>query len=240
MASVEETNENTTPAQLLKQLSQTPYACSSLSPPLSARTGNVVYRGSLAQPLHTHDGSTENTIIVKNTVDSAPVIFDEILLKSLADDSPLTIAANVKAPRLHMYDPDTKTQVLEDFCDTVPLRMALFSANPPHLLPALGRDLGLWLRSFHTWASAPERAVMRAQMWRNDDMRKTKYGFTYGSVPNILKEFPALLEGHRKTLDAMQDAIAKEYERPSTDEGNDYGLLHADFWSGKYVGKQSF
>jgi hypothetical protein len=141
-------------------------------------------------------------------------------------------------PRLYLYDQETNTQVLEDFSNADGFRAMLFSANAHNLLPspstaAIGRHLGVWLRCFHARASAPEQAALRAQMWQNDHMRKIKYLFTYDNVLKVLENFPELLEGHEKTLGAIRDVVAKEFERPSTEEGCGYGLIHGDFWSGK-------
>ncbi|KAH8757152.1 kinase-like domain-containing protein [Hyaloscypha sp. PMI_1271] len=108
------------------------------------------------------------------------------------------------------------------------------TVKPPrlYLTATIGRHLGFWLRSFHVWSSAPEQAALRAQMWQNDPMRKTKYLFTYDSVLKVLENYPELMDGHEKTLDTIRDVIAKEFERPSTEDGDGYGLLHGDFWSG--------
>jgi hypothetical protein len=238
MAPLEPAGEHAISTKLLQQLSRTPYACSSLSPPLSSRPGNCVYRGILAQPIRTQDGATAKSIIIKHSTDSVPRIFEEFLLNSLAKYSPSTTIATVKPPRLYLYDRETNTQVLEDFSNTNGFRAMLFSADAHNLFPSsstatIGRYLGVWLRSFHTWASAPEQAALRAQMWQNDPMRKIKYLFTYDTVLKVLGNYPELLEGHEKTLGTIRDAIAKEFERPSTEEGDGYGLLHGDFWSGK-------
>ncbi|KAE9371768.1 hypothetical protein N431DRAFT_410770 [Stipitochalara longipes BDJ] len=240
MAPLEPAEEDTIATQLLQQLSGTLYACSSLSPPLSSRPGNFVYRGILAQPIPTQGGATAKSIIIKHYTESTPKIFEELLLNSLASHSPSTTTATIKPPRLYLYNRETNTQVLEDFSNTDDFRAMLFSADAHNLLPppstaSIGRHLGVWLRSFHTWASAPEQAALRAQMWRNDSMRKTKYIFTYDSVLKILQNYPELLEGHEETLTAIQDVITKEFERPSTEEGDGYGLLYGDFWSGNIL-----
>jgi hypothetical protein len=238
MALLEPAEEDAIPMQLLQQLSRTPYVCSSLSSPLSSRPGNLVYRGILAQPIRTQDGATVQTIIIKHSTDSVPKIFEELLLNALANYLPPTTTATVKPPRLYLYDQETNTQVLEDFSNADGFRTMLFSANAHNLLPspstaAIGRHLGVWLRCFHAWASAPEQAALRAQMWQNDHMRKIKYLFTYDNVLKVLQNFPELLEGHEKTLGTIRDVVAKEFERPSTEEGGGYGLIHGDFWSGK-------
>jgi hypothetical protein len=238
MATLEPAVDDAIHTKLLQQLSRTPYACSSLSPPLSSRPGNVVYRGILAQTIRAQDGVIAKSIIIKHSSDCAPKIFEELLLNSLASFSPSTTIATVKAPRLYLYDRETNIQVLEDFSNADGFRAMLFSADAQRLLPApstaaIGRNLGIWLRSFHTWASAPEQAALREQMWQNDSIRKTKYLFTYDSAFKVLENHPGLLEGHEKTLNTIRCVLAKEFEMPSTEDGDGYGLLHGDFWSGK-------
>jgi len=238
MVLLEPTEEEVISTQLLKQLSETPYACCSHLQPLSSRPGNYVYRGILARPIHIPNGAKATSIIIKHSTDSVPKTFEELLLNSLANDSPSTNIATVKSPRLYMYDVEANIQILEDFPNTNGFRAMLFSIDSDKLLPspsttAIGHRLGLWLRSFHIWASSLEQAGLRAQMWQNDPMRKVKYNFTYDTVLKVLGNYPEILKGYEKTLENIQDVIAKEFEMPSTGEGDGYGLLHGDFWSGK-------
>jgi len=238
MAPLEPAEEDAIPMQLLQQLSRTAYVCSSLSSPLSSRPGNFVYRGILAQPIRTPDGARVQSIIIKHSTDSMPKIFEGLLLHALASYLPPATTATVKPPRLYLYDRETNIQVLEDFSNADGFMAMLSCADAHNLLPSpstaiIGRHLGFWLRSFHVWSSAPEQAALRAQMWQNDPVRKTKYLFTYDSVLKVLENYLELMDGHEKTLDTIRDVIAKEFERPSTEEGDGYGLLHGDFWSGK-------
>lgn len=162
------------------------------------------------------------------------------MLNSIAHFSPLTDPSiQIKVPRLHLLDQASSIQILEDFVDTTGLKSMLLSAEGSNLLPssleAIGFALGSWVQAFHMWAVAPEQAALRAQMWQNDPMRKTKYLFTYHAFLKVLETHPEVLEGHRDILEKIRDTISKEYERPSTEEDEDLGLIHGDFWSGKYV-----
>jgi hypothetical protein len=264
-------NENDTIASnLLQQLSQTPYACSSLSQPLSSRDGNLVYRGVLATPLHIGQGAAVKSVIIKSstTTDSSEhknKIFEEVLLNALTltDLSPSTSTPDsggvvVRTPCLYIYDPERNTQIIEDFVDTTDLKAILFSPNAQDLLSpsspgrhssnsSVGYSLGSWLRAFHTWSSTsagPEMASLRAQMWRNDWVRKFKYRYTYDSVLRVLGTYPEiLLRGFEGTLEDFRDGIAEEVGRasPSSIEGEEergreeYGIIHGDFWMGKYA-----
>lgn len=214
MSSVNPAVDDTITTELLQQLLHTPYACLSLSPPLSSRPGNFVYRGILARPIHAQDGTMARSIIVKHCADRVPKIFEELLLHLLANFSISTTITTVRTPRLFLYDRETNTQVLEDFSNTYGFKTMFSSLDPQNYVPSLraatiGRQLGFWLRSFHTWSSAPEQAALRAQMWRNDSMRKTKHVFTYDGVIRVIKNFPELSKDHEKSLVTISNELAK-------------------------------
>ncbi|KAL2075203.1 hypothetical protein VTL71DRAFT_145 [Oculimacula yallundae] len=230
--------ENGIPEQLLQKLSETSLACSSLSSVSDNRTGNYVYRGHLIRPIANPDQRWASSIIIKHSTDSIPKVFEELLLNLLAS-SP-TSTSTVKTPRLYLYDRETNTQVLEDFADTNGLRAMLFSPDAHKLFPSsslftIGRHMGLWLRSFHDWADAPEQASLRAEMWCTDALRKQKYEFTHGSISGILEQFPSLTEDYEKTLDVIRGFYATDFKRPFTEEGDGYGLIHGDLWSGNVL-----
>ncbi|KAH8904933.1 hypothetical protein BR93DRAFT_881392 [Coniochaeta sp. PMI_546] len=226
--------------KVLEQLSRTPYACSSLSQ-LSTRPGNYVYRGMLLQP--TLGSNSAETVIIKHTTnpDTPYQGFEKSLLNSLAKISPVTASsAVIQTPRLYLFSQETNIQVLEDFTNTDSLRAFLFSPATDLSLPqsspaAIGRSLGLWLRSFHTWASAPEQSPLQEQMWQHDPMRKVKYDYTYGSFVEVLGHYPELLRDHENALTSVQDAIAKELDKPSTERDEGWGIIHGDFWSGNIL-----
>lgn len=266
MTNMTRDENDTIASNLLQQLSQTPYACSSLSQPLSSRDGNLVYRDVLATPLQDGTAMVKSVIIKHSTTtdSSEPKnkIFEEVLLNALtlARFSPSTDSSIVvvRTPRLYLYDPETNMQIIEDFVNTTDLKTILFSPNAQELLlssspghdsssSSVGYNLGFWLRAFHTWSSTsagPETASLRAQMWRNDSMRKFKYRYTYDSVLRVLGKYPEiLLKGFEGTLEDFRDGIAEEFGRasPSFIEGEkergkeEYGLTHGDFWMGKYA-----
>jgi hypothetical protein len=146
----------------------------------------------------------------------------------------------IKAPHLLPYDQDANTQILEDFTDTTGFKAMLFSSNSAILIPPssredVGRHLGSWLRHFHSWTSAPEQAALRALIPQDDPMRKLKRSYTYDCFLEILKNFPEILDGHQKTLENIREVMVKEFEKPPTEEEPNWGIIHGDFWSGKYV-----
>ncbi|PMD41903.1 hypothetical protein L207DRAFT_511661 [Hyaloscypha variabilis F] len=253
MAQLQQAENDAMPVQILQQLSQTPYACTSVTQQ-STRPGNFVYRGVLAQPLTLQNGGRASSIIIKHSTDLAATyrdspldikrcIFEESLFNSVADFSPPTTTTTViKAPRLHLYNRQTSssTQVLEDFSNTTGFKAMLFSPNADSLLPqssrtTIGRNLGSWLRSFHTWASAPERAALRAQLPQDDPMRKLKRLLTYDGFLRALENYPELLEGHKETLETIRDVMIKEFEKLPTEGDENLGLIHGDFWSGNIL-----
>ena len=70
MPPLDQAEEDALSTRVLQELSETPYACSSLTQ-LTGGTANFVYRGTLAQPLPTLNGSTAKSIIVKHSTDFA-------------------------------------------------------------------------------------------------------------------------------------------------------------------------
>ncbi|KAF3017071.1 hypothetical protein E8E14_006232 [Neopestalotiopsis sp. 37M] len=236
MASPQNNEDNV----VLQRLSQTRYACSSLST-LATRPANFVYRGVLIEPLPAKDGSAATSVIVKHSTDPVHTEFDELLLSSLANLTPPQVTTDtvvVKAPRLYYFDRESNTQVLEDFADAGGFRPILFSPNAGTLRPQpieIGHHLGSWLRSFHEWALEPRQAALRAQLGQKDPVRKLKRSVTFDVFLTVLEGFPGLLNGHQETLQVVQEAMTKEFLKPAMDEDEGWGLVHGDLWSGNIV-----
>lgn len=150
-------------------------------------------------------------------------------------------STSVKTPRLYMFDGETNIQVLEDVIDSVDLKSILVSPEANHLLTrplatSIGHDVGTWLRSFHDQCLAPAQADLRAEIGRNEPMRRLKYLITYDSFIEVLENFPEVLERCRTTLEDVKDMATREFEKRVTepDEGRgDWGVIHGDFWTGK-------
>ncbi|KAH8645398.1 kinase-like domain-containing protein [Xylariales sp. PMI_506] len=249
MAPLEQADKDAITAHVLQQLSQTQYACSTLDL-LGSRDENSVYRGVLTQPITTAAGATEASIIVKHSTDFAVIdrdlpleqVFTASVMNAIAEFSAPTATETtiIKAPRLYLFNREANIQVLEDFTETKGFKLTLFSPNAAELLPpsspaAIGHQLGSWLRSFHTWASAPDRAALRAQIGQSEPFRKLKYQYTFDGFLKVLSNYPELLEGHEKVLESIQDAAAKEFEKLPTEGDENWGLIHGDFWSGNIL-----
>lgn len=145
----------------------------------------------------------------------------------------------IKTPRLYLFNRQTNTQLIEDLVETDDLKSVFFLPNvAERLTPSnasnIGQYLGSWLRSFHTWASDPERAAVRASIGENRPMRDLKRMMTYDCFINVLKNYPELLVGHEEQLKPIATTMGKEFEKLPGDEPEDrLGLIHGDFWSGK-------
>jgi hypothetical protein len=125
------------------------------------------------------------------------------MLSALSNFSPTTTTAVVKAPRLYLFNRETNTQVQEDFPDMVDFKAVLLSrphgSTPTQLVPtSIGRSLGSWLRSFHTWSSAPTQASLRVEIGKNGPMRALKYRGPTEGLSRYLGSFPGFWKATRR------------------------------------------
>jgi ATP-dependent helicase/DNAse subunit B len=147
-------------------------------------------------------------------------------------------ASIVKVPRLYLFNRETNTQVIEDVAGVVDLKTVFMSPTANDVLSqslatSIGRALGSWLRSYHSWTSSPSQAY-RAEIGDNEAMRKLKYLITYDSFIKVLEQFPDVLGDHKKTLEDVKDIATKGFEKTASDEhGEEWGIIHGDFWTGK-------
>lgn len=146
---------------------------------------------------------------------------------------------SVKTPHLYLFNPEMNIQVIEDFQDTLDLETMLVTLHETKIpsqsiVKSVNRALGAWLRSFHTWTSAPQQSGLRSEVWKNEPMRKLKLRITYDVFLKVVENFPDILESHQETLEEVREMGVKEFERePSEDADEDWGIIHGDFWSGK-------
>jgi hypothetical protein len=94
MAPLNQAEEDAIAASIVQELSETPYACTSLTQ-LTGGTANFVYRGFLAQPLPADDGSTAKSVIIKHSTDFV----------AINRDFPLDVTRCVIMPSLPLHDP---------------------------------------------------------------------------------------------------------------------------------------
>ncbi|KAH6681391.1 kinase-like domain-containing protein [Halenospora varia] len=260
MPPLEQSEKDELLAHILRELSKTPYACDSLIQ-LTNGTTNFVFRGTLTQPLHLHlpNGLEEetataieatNTVIVKHSTEFAAVnkalpidvsrcVVEESMLNALGSfHNTLT---TVKVPHLYLFNKETNTQVLEDIPGVVDMKTILMSPTANDVLShslasSIGRTLGSWLRSYHSWASSPSQAALRTEIGDNEPMRKLKYHISYDTFINVLEQFPDVLGDYKKTLEDVKGIATKEFEKtPSDEEGEEWGIIHGDFWTGNIL-----
>ncbi len=147
----------------------------------------------------------------------------------------------VKAPHLYLFNRETNTQVLEDFPGAIDLKTVLVSTAATDTLSqpiatSIGRALGSWLRSFHSWASAPSQEGLRREIWENEPMRQLKYQISYDCFIEVVEGFPEILGDGKKVLEEVKEMAAREFQNRAGDggtKGEEWGIIHGDFWSGK-------
>lgn len=157
---------------------------------------------------------------------------------SALNDFPYTASA-VKVPHLYLFNRETNTQVLQDILGVVDLKTALVSPTTKDVLSrslatSIGRALGSWLYAYHSWTSESAQAALRAELGGNEPMRQLKYLISYDTFIKVLEQFPDVLEGHQKILEDVKAMATEEFEKTHSDEqGDEWGIIHGDFWSGK-------
>ncbi|OKL63122.1 hypothetical protein UA08_01252 [Talaromyces atroroseus] len=234
--------------ELTRELSHTPYVCSSLTH-LSGGTANFLFRGILACPLD--DGA--QTVVVKHSkefvaanrnfaLEVSRCAFEETMLNAL-DSLPNTTTGkiSVRTPHLYHFDQKQNTQILEDLADTIDLKTVLVSPEAGIVLPqststAIGRAVGAWLRAFHSWTAQPAQANLHKEMAVNEPMRKLRYQISYGAFADVVQKFPDIWVEYGSILNQVQEMAAQEYSQSICDQGvEDWGIIHADFWAGNVL-----
>jgi hypothetical protein len=166
-----------------------------------------------------------------------PQLAEESMLNALNDFRVPETENNisVKSPHLFHFNRKTNTQIMEDLPNALDLKTFLQSPAASELsqssATAIGRSIGQWLASFHTWASAPERASLVAEIEKNHLMKELKYQVNYEILMRTIDDFPEVLEGSREVFEKVRDNAKKELGRKK--DGEDFGLIHGDFWTGK-------
>lgn len=148
---------------------------------------------------------------------------------------------SLRTPHLYKLNLKTHTQILEDLSDSIDMRTVLKSSTSSTDLPQpisinIGRALGVWLRKFHSWASAPAQANLQKEIGENEPMRKIRYAISYGAFIDIVQKFPEVWErqGYSEALEEVKIMATVEYAKSTEDtSGTNWGIIHADFWSGK-------
>ncbi|KAK0644038.1 kinase-like domain-containing protein [Cercophora newfieldiana] len=236
MARLDEVELVSLSAQVLRHLAGSPYECSSLAL-LGGGSANFVYRGALVSPLP----SGAETVIVKHTTGFLACSLDFKIDVSRCDVEAIMLDAveglPFKTPRLLFFDRENKTQVHEDFPAARTLEPLLVSPKTSRTLAtAIGRDLGVCLRSFHDWASGPVGSNLAGDIECNEPMRQLKFQTTYKTFIGVLERFPGVVDGYREVLEEVQAMAVEEFARqPSAEDGPSWGVVHGDYWAGNIL-----
>ncbi|EIT80308.1 kinase-like domain-containing protein [Aspergillus flavus] len=239
------------PETILSELSTTPYVCSSVEQ-LSGGTANFVFRGTLLRPRQ--DGTT--TVVIKHTEDyiasnrefklsAQRCLIEKSILTSLnnfpsskiTNDEDATSQFTAKTPHIYSFNPLTHTQVMEDLPDSVDLKSFFVSPSSARTVPrewavSLGRALGHWLSSFHSWAKEPAQADVALELEQNHFFRDLKFSINYDNLINMVSKYPEILEGSRAVFEKVRDMAKSESGRK---DGEGFGVIHGDFWSGNII-----
>lgn len=148
----------------------------------------------------------------------------------------------VLTPRSLLYLPSPRIQIIED------LHSALDCANllrphsdgiPLSLWSDVGFALGEWLRALHRWTQEPEQGHLRSTMEGNKASRDLKWQTTYGTIVDIARTFPIITEEGLDVLKEVREKAEREQEdaaqRAVNEDTESYGIIHSDFWTGKYA-----
>ncbi|KAJ5666059.1 uncharacterized protein N7477_008507 [Penicillium maclennaniae] len=225
--------------QIAQQLSQTPFACSSLTR-LSGGTANFVYRGT---------PSARDSIVIKHTknyvasnqdfkLDAKRCHFEQAILQAL-NGLPFHSQGNitVKTPRVFDFIQETNTQIMEDLPNSLDLKTFLLSNLCQNVSASLGRllgrSLGHWLRSFHDWADKGEQAETRSFLAQNESMKELKFHVNYSMLMDTIANFPGVLEESRGVFEEVKNHAAGEMKR--SDHNREFGIIHGDFWTGNVL-----
>ncbi|KAI9924545.1 hypothetical protein ASPWEDRAFT_28307 [Aspergillus wentii DTO 134E9] len=239
-------SSNNISTEISQEISQTPYACSSLTH-LSGGTANFVYRGILTHPLQ--DGTT--TVIIKHGKDyiasnqdfklpTERCVIEETILNAMGDypapqNNEYAEHVSVKTPHLFHFNRETNTQILEDLPDAMDLK-SFFSASPTGISEShagsIGQALGGWLSSFHSWTAEEKQSNLAVEMEKNKLMQDLKFSINYESLVQMVDKYPALLKESKDVFEKVRDSAAKEVGRK---DGDGFGIIHGDFWSGNVL-----
>ena len=176
---------------------------------------------------------------------------EEDILNALKDLPPTTATTSdittgkqgritIKTPHLYHFSHATHTQVQEDLPAAQDLKTFLTTPTiattvPEALVRSLGHALGEWLLAFHTWTDEYEsssRRELKTRMARNTLMRELKCSVNYDNLVQTIERYPGLLEGCRGVFEEVRDFAKEECKRVDVD-GEGFGVIHGDFWSGK-------
>ncbi|KAF2008759.1 hypothetical protein BU24DRAFT_468550 [Aaosphaeria arxii CBS 175.79] len=235
---------------IIARLSQTPYACSTLTR-IPSGTTNLVCRGKLIVPLEFPDNTTsanDDTIIVKHSVGHASGNQEIRLDLTRVVRDPKT---EIQTPLLLAEYPTTSPDIHHNITPSLHVfadfgRSNILAEVPNDSIKDTGRALGGWLRGFHdqTYSSSTELLSLSRVVMTNEGMRELKRKISYEAVLSILEEnFSNILEEGDNVRDTIQEAVdagcrdlsVSCSDMQTTERTNSYGIIHGDLWTGNLL-----
>jgi len=149
---------------------------------------------------------------------------------------------SVFTPLNLLYLPSPKIQIIEDVhpaLDYASLLMATNTDIPLSVWSAVGLALGEWLHALHHWTQEPAQSDLRNRMEGNVASHDLKWRTTYATIVDIVTTVPAITEDHLDVLREVRARAEREHEEAMQGQVAEdmelYGIVHGDFWTGKYA-----
>ena len=162
----------------------------------------------------------------------------------LSGQTSTTSAANghhftVRTPKLLHWNESTTTQIHEHMPHSTTLKSFALEhyavpTSPTHEPECrqLGQALGRWLNAFNrrTGPASQEQAALRRTAAENRDAQGIRHHFSYGWLPDRIKEYPDILGEDREGLEQVLAMANEEMKDEETLQ-----VVHGDLAPAKYV-----
>lgn len=182
----------------------------------------------------------QSIYFLSNTLDFIPQTFEACMLHALEiftpPPHPTQPGLTIKTPKSYWYDEAEKLQVIQHIPSTAPLSHALRTLNT-HQAYTVGHALGHWLRSFHTHTSSATSQKLNEEISQNEEVVRLKYKLTWeqgSSALHLLSSY-GLLTINEEQSAAWDAAKGRAEEEMQISDSTNVGVVHGDFWAGKYV-----
>lgn len=158
---------------------------------------------------------------------------ENTVLKYLNQSSLVTM--KVKIPVTYCLDLNAHRGIVvqQDFHHSIDIASIIRSTELSGLWSkyqawSISQDVGNRLRHFHEWAS------VRSKVGCNKPMQRLKHKVTYGTLIEILKNFPGILGKNIRALERVKERAELElHDLTSGREGLDRGMIHGGCWMEK-------
>jgi len=166
------------------------------------------------------------------------------MLKALSQTtfSTSTGPLSIRTPLAFFYVLTSQIQIIEDLWPARSLADIIMSHDidsQQAVFAKIGFALGVWLRTFHDWAKGPEQDRLDRDMRDSGASRELKWRTTYETIVDIARGLPTIPKKYVDVLVEIRSKAMLEHKQwlksssPQL-EGPYHGLIHGDFWTGKY------